>query len=138
MITRSFQMALIGALLALDGCVVAPPPMAPPPMVVAQPTCQQFTQAIIVNGISQPGYGLQCLQPDGSWQITVPAGPNPPALPPVTVTAPYPAYAPYAYDPYYYGAPWYFGPEVGIGIGVGRGWHGGGGGWHGGGGGWRR
>lgn len=39
---------------------------------------------------------------------------------------PYPGYAPYAYEPYYPAYPWYFGPEVGIGVGVGRGWHGGG------------
>jgi hypothetical protein len=127
MTTRLVRTALSSALLVLGGCVVAPPPMA-----VAQQNCQQFTQAIIVNGVSQMGYGLQCLQPDGSWQIVAPAGPTPPALPPAVVVTPYPAYAaPYAYDPYYYGSPWYAGPEIGIGIGVGRGWHGGG--WHGGG-----
>ena len=37
----------------------------------------------------------------------------------------YPAYAPYAYEPYYPGYPWYFGPEIGIGVGIGQGWHGG-------------
>jgi len=130
MTTRTFQTALSGALLALGGCVVAPPPMA-----VAQQNCQQFTQTINVNGINQLGYGLQCLQPDGNWQIVTPAGPTPVALPPPTVVVPYPTYAPYADDPYYYGSPWYFGPEIGIGVGIGRGWHGGGGGgWHGGGG----
>ena len=123
---RLFHVALGGALLALGGCVVAPPPMA-----MMQQNCQQFTQPIIINGNAQPGYGVQCLQPDGTWQIAVPAGPTPPAA----AAVPYPAYVPYAYDPYYYGYPypWYFGPDVGIGIGVGRDW---GGGW--GSRGWRR
>jgi hypothetical protein len=120
MTTRSFQTLLAGALLALGGCVAEPPPMA-----VVQQNCRQFTQTIIVAGNSQLGYGLECIQPDGTWQIVTPAGSTPPPMPAV----PYPVYAPYAYDPYYYGSPWYFGPEIGIGIGVGRGWHGGGGGW---------
>ncbi len=118
MTLRSFQIALIGALSALGGCVVAPPP----PMAVAQYNCRQFTQAIIVGGNSQPGYGVECIQSDGTWQIVAPAAPTPPAIPAVA----YSPSPPYAYDPYYYGSPWYFGPEIGIGVGVGRGWHGGG------------
>lgn len=47
----------------------------------------------------------------------------------------YPNYAPYAYVPTYPAYPWYFGPEISIGVGLGRGWHGGAG-WRGGG--WQR
>lgn len=67
---RSFQVALLAALVVLGSCVVAPPEAA--------------------------------------------------------YRAPYPADYGYAPGPYYAGYPWYFGPEVGIGVGVGRGWHGGG------------
>jgi len=125
MTIRPIQTTLTVAVLGLGGCIVAPVPMA-----VAQQNCQQYSQTIIVDGAPQMGYGVQCQQADGSWQIVTPASPVPANPPPAVIVAPYPAYAPYpyapyAYTPYYYPSPWYFAPEIGIGIGVGRGWHGG-------------
>ena len=121
MTIRPIQTTLAVAVLALGGCIVAPVPMA-----AAQQNCQQFSQPLIVNGVTQMGYGLQCQQVDGSWQIVTPPTPLPPNPAAAVIVAPYPVYAPYADAPYYYGTPWYFAPEIGIGIGVGRGWHGGG------------
>jgi len=102
-------------------------------MPVAQ-NCRQFTQTITVDGKSQPGYGVECQQPDGIWQAVAPATATPPiAAVPASgyiYEPPYYAY-PYAY-PWAY--PWYFGPDITIGVGHGYGWYGGwrGGGWHGG------
>jgi len=120
MSSRSFKLILGSTLLALGGCVVAPPPAA-----LAQQGCRQFTQTIKVEGKDQTGYGVQCLQPDGTWQVVTPPQPTPPLLPPATVVVPYP---PYAYDPYYdgypyyYGYPWYPGPTIGLGFGWSHGW----------------
>ncbi len=150
MTTQSIRTALSCTLLAFGGYLAAMPSLAVAQTGVAAQTCQQFTQTITVAGKSQLGYGLQCLQPDGTWHVVTPAGLTPVAPPQVASVAPYPPYVPYSapydygyVDPYYYGAPldygypWYFGPDIGIGIGIGRGWHGGGGGggFHGGGGG---
>jgi len=134
MITRLIRLAAGGAVLACSACVVAPPP-APLPTQVAQ-NCQQFTQTITVNGTSVPGYGVRCLQADGTWQVVVPPQQTPPAAATV-MPAPGYVYAPpaYAYPPYYaaypWPYPWYYGPDVSIGFGWGGGW---GDGWRGG---WR-
>ena len=128
--SRSLQVACFVGLLALGGCVAAPPPMA------AQPPCRQFTQTVTVNGASQLGYGYECLQADGSWTVVAPAMAAPQAppagsAPPAVVTypypVPYPTYVPYYAVPYYDEYPWYFGPAVSIGVGIGDG-----GGWRGG------
>jgi surface antigen len=31
--------------------------------------CREFSQGINIGGKIQPGYGIACLQPDGSWEI---------------------------------------------------------------------
>ncbi len=31
--------------------------------------CREFTQNVQIDGLVQPGYGVACLQPDGSWKI---------------------------------------------------------------------
>jgi len=67
-------------------------------LAVAQ-NCQQFTQTITVEGKSQPGYGVQCQQPDGTWQVVVP----PPTTPPPVAAAPGQAYV---YQPPYYAYPY--------------------------------
>jgi surface antigen len=35
----------------------------------SQEYCREFNQGITIGGKVQPGYGIACLQPDGSWQI---------------------------------------------------------------------
>ncbi len=35
----------------------------------AEEYCREFNQNITINGKTQPGYGIACLQPDGSWKI---------------------------------------------------------------------
>jgi len=144
MTRRLIQLALGGMLLGCSGCVVAPYPYASRPPA---PPCRTVTQPITVDGKSVPGYGIQCLQPDGSWQLMGALSPTPPVAPPqqpdagVVYPQPYPYY-PYGGYPYAY--PWIYGPDIvigggwGWGGGGGGGWHGGdggGGGWHGGGGG---
>ena len=133
MIRRGLQLALGGMLLGCSGCVVAPYPYAAGPQ---GPPCRTVTQPITVDGKDVPGYGIQCLQPDGSWQLMGALSPTPPVAPPqpdpgVAYPQPYPYY-PYAAYPYAY--PWIYGPDIVIGGGWGWG-GGGGGGWHGGGGG---
>jgi hypothetical protein len=125
MTPRSVRMALLGTVLAVGACAV----MAPPAPMPAAQECRQFTQTITVNGQSQPGYGWQCLQPDGTWAIAVPPTATP-TLPPV-VSVPVPAYvyppAEYWYpDVYPWEYPWYFGPDVFVepGFGWGGSWYG--------------
>lgn len=133
MTMRLVRTALGGLVLTCSACVVAP---SPAPMAVTQ-NCRPFTQTITVDGKSQPGYGVECQQPDGTWTVVTPATATPP--PPPVAAVPVPGYVyepPYYYywylDSYpwaYY--PWYFGPDIAIGVGPGYGWHGGWeGGWH--------
>jgi uncharacterized membrane protein YgcG len=137
MIMRSVRVAAGSLVLTCSACVVAPP-MPPSPAAVMQ-NCRQFTQTITVAGTSVPGYGVECLQADGTWNVAVPAQQTPPSAASV-LPAPGNVYAPpyYAYPPSYaypgvypWVYPWYYGPDVSVGFGWGwgGGWHGGG--WHG-------
>jgi len=71
--------------------------------------CRDFTTQVAVEGQMRQGVGQTCLQPDGSWRVTL----NTPGLPEQTYTLPpqgtYPY--PYAYaDPSYWADPWFYGP----------------------------
>ena len=158
---RYCAIALGGMALTLSACVYPP---LPDPMAGLQ-NCHPFTQDITVQGHTVAGYGVQCVQADGTSIVAIPPQATPPSaaevmqnLPPPTYADPnaYAYYAPYtgvdpafpAYSGYW---PYYSGPDIVIGGGWGwgggwvwgGGWGGGGhwwhgGGWHGGGwgGGW--
>lgn len=71
--------------------------------------CRDFTTQVAVEGQTRQGAGQTCLQPDGSWRVTL----NTPGLPEQTYTLPpqgvYPYPYPYA-DPSYWADPWFYGP----------------------------
>ncbi len=133
-ITPMLRAVLAGSVLGLGGCVAAPAQVASAP----PPNCRQYTTTLSVGGTTQPGFGVECMQADGTWRWMTPPVSSPDAVPPPGAVAAYPGYPAYPTSPYYnedvWGDPWYFGPgDVGLGVGLGRGgWHGGGGRWHGG------
>ena len=100
--------------LLCSGCVVAPP-------ALLVSNCREFTQAVMVDGKSQTGYGVECPQPDGSWRVVAPAVVPPPGAPP---PATYYAPSPYAAAPYPYYYPYYYPPVITFGLGWGWGWYG--------------
>jgi hypothetical protein len=120
---RSFAGLALGVLCT--GCV------APPPPLLVQ-NCREFAQTVTVDGKSQTGYGVECPQADGTWQVVAPPVVPPPGTPaPSTTGATVPYYAvPYPYYSYYPGYysyypayyPWYYLPTLQFGFG----WYGGG------------
>lgn len=80
MATYLVRIASSSLALVCTGCVAAPQPAWV--AVTLPPNCQQFTQTILVDGKSQPGYGIECQQPDGTWKVTAPAAATPPPMPP--------------------------------------------------------
>jgi hypothetical protein len=109
-----------------------PPQQQFAPGVNGQPYCREFTQKIIIGGAPHTGYGISCMQPDGSWQVVSQPQDNsaPPPPAPYAQAAAYPpgSYpAGYGYvvapPPAYYAAPYpyYYGPSVGLNFDIGRG-----------------
>jgi hypothetical protein len=106
----------------LAGCAAQVPPnaldtsLAPVQTNLAQTNlqnCRDFTTQVAVEGQTLQGAGQTCLQPDGSWRVTL----NTPGLPEQTYTLPpqgvypYPYPYPYTYtDPSYWADPWFYGP----------------------------
>lgn len=41
-----------------------------------QEYCREFTREVMVGGQAQPGYGIACQQPDGSWKIVSDSNPQ--------------------------------------------------------------
>lgn len=129
---------LLLSAFSVAACVaeVPPPPLpALPPLpataaptaqpnasaAAAGPTCREFRQTITIGGEAKEGFGLTCLQPDGTWRIengpgvgpppetslTAPPPAPPPPPPPVLAAPvyPYPYYYPgWAYAPPFYGS----------------------------------
>ena len=120
MVTRSVRAAAGCLVLGCAACAVAPPPAPPPPGAVAQ-TCRQFTRPITVDGKNVPGYGVECLQIDGTWKVVMPAQPAPPPSADVAPYDPNPGTTPGPYD-------WYITPNITFRVGGGYFW---GGGWGG-------
>lgn len=53
----------------MDPAPVQAIPMSPPYTDNQGRYCREYQSTLIVGGMSQPGYGTACLQPDGSWRI---------------------------------------------------------------------
>jgi hypothetical protein len=56
--------------------VYAPPAYAPPvayvppaPVAYSRTTCREFQKTIVIDGQQQNGFGVACLQPDGTWRV---------------------------------------------------------------------
>lgn len=112
----------IAAMSVLAGCAGQVPPSALDTALVPAQTnlaqtklqnCRDFTAQVAVEGQTRQGVGQTCLQPDGSWRVTL----NTPGLPEQTYMLPpqtvYPHPYPYPYpyaDPSYWADPWFYGP----------------------------
>ena len=109
---------IVAMVLGLAGCAGQVPPtaldtsLAPVQTNLAQTNvqnCRDFTAQVAVEGQTRQGVGQTCLQPDGSWRVTL----NTPGLPEQTYTLPPQPIYPYAYpyaDPSYWADPWFYGP----------------------------
>lgn len=53
----------------MDPAPVQAIPMSPPYTDNQGRYCREYQSTLTVGGMSQPGYGTACLQPDGSWRI---------------------------------------------------------------------
>jgi hypothetical protein len=127
-----FKLAMGGLALCCAGCVVAPYPGAV--YSPAEQACRQVVQPMSANGTTVPGYGMQCMKPDGTWDVVGPLSASPPTQP-LAGAAVTPIDPPGAiYPGPYYDYPGYYGPgfafDFGGGIFDGGGWgnRGGGGG----------
>ena len=104
-------------MLVLAGCAGQVPPSALdtalfPTQTNLQNTnlqnCREFTVQVAVEGQTRQGVGQTCLQPDGSWRVTL----NTPGLPEQTYTLPPEAIYLYPYpEPAYWWNPWFYGPQ---------------------------
>jgi hypothetical protein len=74
---------------------------------IIPPNCREFTAQVAVEGQTQQAVGQTCLQPDGSWLVTL----NTPGLPQQVYTLPPQAMYQVSYPgPYYGWNPWFYGP----------------------------
>jgi hypothetical protein len=86
--TRACPIAFAVLLALLAGCTATALPPAPE-------GCRNFGQTININGQGRQGWGVECLQPDGTWRIT---------SPPHEVSGPVPPYVPDTYTGF---SPWF-------------------------------
>src|SRR6516164_3038833 len=94
---RYCAIALGGMALTLSACVYPP---LPDPMAGLQ-NCHPFTQDITVQGHTVAGYGVQCVQADGTSIVAIPPQATPPSAAEVMQNLPPPTYAdPNAYAYY--------------------------------------